>query len=398
MDFYKEIGVTTVINGAGTLTRLGGTIICEEAKKAMMEASECAVSIEELQVGASKVISDITNAEAGIVTSGSFAALVLASAAVIARLDVKIMNNLPRYAQEQDFQIIICRHHRNSYDRAFELSGARLIEVGYLDRALGVGVREVEPEEIVQAINTKTVGIAYVAMEGVGPELKQVTKVAHEFNIPIIIDAANQVPPLRNLTRFIEDGADLVAMSGGKALRGPQSSGFLFGKKELVLSALLQQLDMDVVADSWLPPRLLPQNEYKKLKGVPRHGMGRGFKVGKEEIAGAITALQNFVKNEAIYQQQWNEQCQYVQKELQGIPGIECIHQDQSVTGRVPILLLELSNEQEARSLSKNLCSTDPYVYLNERFINKGRLILNPVGLADSQEKIIVEKIKKFMN
>ena len=135
-------------------------------------------------------------------------------------------------------------------------------------------------------------------MEGVGPDLAMVVQVAHQHGVPVIVDAANQVPPMENLRRFIAEGADLVAMSGGKAFRGPQSSGFLCGRRDLVASALLQQVDMDVAPASWTPPKEFVQ---KPLNGVPRHGFGRGFKVGKEEIAGAVAALETFISKETDY-------------------------------------------------------------------------------------------------
>jgi membrane protein implicated in regulation of membrane protease activity len=122
----------------------------------------------------------------------------------------------------------------------------------------------------------------------VGPDLATVAQVAHRHDVPVIVDAANQVPPMLNLRRFVAEGADLVAMSGGKAFRGPQSSGLLCGRRDLVAAALLQQVDMDVAPASWTPPKEFVD---KPLNGVPRHGFGRGFKVGKEEIAGAVAAL-----------------------------------------------------------------------------------------------------------
>ena len=110
---------------------------------------------------------------------------------------------------------------------------------------------------------------------------------------PLIVDAAAQLPPKENLKRFIAMGVDLVAFSGGKALGGPQASGILAGRRDLVASALLQQLDMDVAPETWTPPRLVDR---ANLRGVPHHGIGRGFKAGKEEIVGLLTALDRFVK------------------------------------------------------------------------------------------------------
>src|ERR1700716_1232545 len=112
------------------------------------------------------------------------------------------------------------------------------------------------------------------------------------IGVPWIVDAAAQLPPKENLKRFTAMGADLVAFSGGKALGGPQASGILAGRRDLVASALLQQLDMDVAPETWGPPKLIDR---ANLRGVPHHGIGRGFKAGKEEIVGLLTALDRFV-------------------------------------------------------------------------------------------------------
>jgi L-seryl-tRNA(Ser) seleniumtransferase len=109
--------------------------------------------------------------------------------------------------------------------------------------------------------------------------------------LPVIVDAAAQLPPKANLRRFLELGADLVAFSGGKAIGGPQASGILAGRRDLVGAALVQQLDMDVAPETWTPPDLVDRDA---LKGVPHHGLGRGFKAGKEEIVGLLVALERF--------------------------------------------------------------------------------------------------------
>jgi D-glucosaminate-6-phosphate ammonia-lyase len=301
---------------------------------------------------------------------------------------------MPHYGYEQGCEIVICRHHRNSYDKAFEVAGARLVEVGLLDRALGVGVREVEPEEMEVAIGPRTVAFAYVAMQGVGPDLATVAHVAHHHAVPVIVDAANQVPPMENLTRFIAEGADLVAMSGGKAFRGPQSSGFLFGRRELVASALLQQVDMDVAPASWMPPKEFVE---KPLNGVPRHGFGRGFKVGKEEIAGAVVALETFVSKEPEYQKQWANRCQRFAAALKGLDGVEVIVLPRETTGRVPLVELLLSPASKAAEVSRGLREGVPSIHLNERRLGEGRLTFNPAGLDDGQEDIVSSGVRRLL-
>ena len=394
MKIYERLGVRPVINAAGTLTRLGGTLMCAEAVQAMNEAAGSSVAIEELQEAASRVIARHTGAEAGLVTSGAFGALVLAAGACIAGLDVPRMNRMPRYAYEAGCEVVICRHHRNSYDKAFEVAGARLVEVGFLDRALGVGVREVEPEEIDAVIGPRTVALAYVAMQGVGPDLAAFAQVAHRHRLPVIVDAANQVPPLENLKRFIAEGADLVAMSGGKAFRGPQSSGILCGRRDLVASALLQQLDMDMSPSTWTPPKDFVD---RPLNGVPRHGFGRGFKVGKEEISGAVAALDTFVTREPEYQRQWSERCQRFAAALAGAAGVEAVVLGRETTGRVPLVELVFATPAKAAAVSVELRDGIPSIHLNERRMGEGRLTFNPVGLDDGQEDTVAAGVRRLL-
>jgi seryl-tRNA(Sec) selenium transferase len=395
MTIYERLGVHPVVNAAGTLTRLGGTLMCPEALEAMRDAARSAVAIEALQEAASRVIAGHTGAEAGLVTSGAFGALALAAGACITGLDVRRMNRMPHYGYEQGCEIVICRHHRNSYDKAFEVAGARLVEVGFLDRALGVGVREVEADEIEAAIGPRTVAFAYVAMQGVGPDLATVAQVAHRHDVPVIVDAANQVPPMQNLKRFVAEGADLVAMSGGKAFRGPQSSGLLCGRRDLVAAALLQQVDMDVAPASWMPPKEFVD---KPLNGVPRHGFGRGFKVGKEEIAGAVAALDAFVAKEPEYQKQWAERCRRFAAALAGAAGVEVVVISRETTGRVPLVEVVFSPPAKAAEVSRDLRDGVPSIHLNERRAGEGRLTFNPVGLDDGQEDLVAAGIRRRLD
>src|SRR4029077_6417524 len=162
------------------------------------------------------------------------------------------------------------------------------------DRAVGSGIRSLEAWEIEASITDRTVGVAYVVTSPEDPPLRMVTEVAHKKGIPVIVDAAAQLPPEENLRCFIADGADLVAFSGGKAIRGPQASGFLCGRKELIQSVALNHLDFDLDLElTTPPPDLIPVD---RLPGLPHHGIGRGFKVGKEEIVGFLVALKRFAE------------------------------------------------------------------------------------------------------
>ncbi len=188
--------------------------------------------------------------------------------------------------------ILIPRTHRTGYAHALAAAGARLVDIGHNDRGTGAGVRGLEAWEIETALQPSVVAVAFSANATSLVDLPTVAAVCRANGIPMIVDAAAQLPPKENLKRFIALGADLVAFSGGKALGGPQASGILAGRGDLVASALLQQLDMDVSPETWTPPRMIDR---ANLRGVPHHGIGRGFKAGKEEIVGLLTALERFV-------------------------------------------------------------------------------------------------------
>ena len=188
--------------------------------------------------------------------------------------------------------------------------------------------------------------------------------------VPLIVDAAAQLPPKDNLGRFIAMGVDLVAFSGGKALGGPQASGILAGRRDLVASALLQQLDMDVAPETWTPPRLIDR---ANLRGVPHHGIGRGFKAGKEEIVGLFTALDRFVNAD---DGQTNAALEARLKAIAAaLDGLDVKLLPASVTGRTPVLEIAVA---DALAMSARLQRGDPPVHLSERHSARGVLTLDP--------------------
>jgi len=245
MSVYSDLGVKTVINAKGPATRLSGGIMRPEVSAAMAEASQSCVDIAELQAAASSVISDLTGAEAGYVASGASACLLIGAAATMTGLDPGKMARLPDSTGMKN-ECVMVRSQRNFYDHAIRAAGMRIIEVGLPDRYSGAGVRDAEGWEIDDAITERTAAVFYVADPQARPRLSEVVAVAHARGVPVIVDAAAQLPPQDNLKRFIAEGADLVAFSGGKAIGGPQASGILAGKRDLVMSAALQHLDLDI--------------------------------------------------------------------------------------------------------------------------------------------------------
>ena len=238
-----------------------------EVSEAMKEASQFCVDIAEFQARASEIIAGITGAEAGYVTSGAAAGLLLGTAACVTGLDPGKMNRLPDTSGMKN-EVVISRSHRNFYDHAIRSTGIQLIEVGIADRFSGAGVRDTEAWEIADAITDRTAAVCYVAYPHTLPILEKVVEAAHAHDIPVIVDAAGQLPPADNLRKFIAQGADLVAFSGGKAIGGPQSSGILCGRRDLIMSVALQHLDMDILQEQWTPPPMLIDKA--ALPGAPQ--------------------------------------------------------------------------------------------------------------------------------
>ena len=385
-DIYAALGVKRRINAAGTLTRLGGALMDEEVVAAMAAAARSSVDLAELQAAASGAISRITGAQAGIVTTGAAAELTLAAAAAMTRWDIARMAALP---QTDGFpnEVLLPRTHYTGYAHALRASGARLVDIGHNDRGTGAGVRGLEAWEIEAAITPRTAAFAFAANPGNILDLKTVTDVCKARDIPVIVDAAAQLPPKANLKRFFELGANLVAFSGGKAIGGPQASGILAGGRDLVGAALVQQLDMDVSPATWSPPDLI---DTQKMKGIPHHGLGRGFKAGKEEIIGLLVALERFAAaDDEVANAALEKRLQHIAHAL----GDVCHKRILSAreTGRVPQLHLAV---KEPYAVSRRLQAGDPPVHLSERFAGQGILVVDPQALRPDDDAALAAAVR----
>lgn len=383
---YERLGVPQRINAAGTLTRLGGSLMAPEVLQAMAQAAQASVDISELQSAASQVIAACTGAQAGIVTSGAAAGLSLATAACLAGWDVLRMAALPD-TRAMPNRVLMARTHRNSYDHAVRLAGAEIVDIGHNDRGTGAGVRGLEAWEIEAAIDARSAAFLFVAASDTLADLPMVIATAHQHGLPVIVDAAAQLPPRSNLKTFIEAGADLVVFSGGKAIGGPQSSGILAGRRDLVGSALVQMMDMDVSPQTWSPSALIDR---AALKGVPHHGIGRGFKVGKEEIAGLLCALERFVAHDeqAIALQQ-TKRLQAIATALAGHGRLATrLLAHDGIEHHVPMLALAVTGS--AHELSRRLQHGTPPVHLGERLAHQGLLTINPQTLRAQDDAVLV--------
>jgi len=385
MNIYEKYGVKPVINVAGAMTRYGGTIVGQNVLDAMEEAARYSVPIDRLQAAASSVIAERTHAEAGIVTCGASHALTLATAACLCGWDVARMNRLP-HTEGMPHEVVMPMRHISGYDHAITAAGAKIVPAGvFNDTPEPFMVRPTDVSEVASCISESTAAIAYAPVPGSHPPLQQVIDMAHAHSLPVIVDAAAGVPPMKNLHQFIDMGADLVAISGGKGIRGPQASAILCGRRDLIGSALLQMLDLAGERfDDWNPPsELIPK---EKLRGKPLHGIGRSGKVTKEAIIGLLVALESFSETE--FAALCNARAGWMQVILNHLEGLEGVDAklDDDAEGYYP--MIEVSIDAAAAGLSalevtRRLKQEEPGVYFEESAIEQGILYIDSLNLQD---------------
>lgn len=390
---YHDVGVSPVINAAGTKTRIGGSLIRPEAVTAMSEAADSFVLLSDLQSKASQLISKLTGSEAGFVTCGAGSGLLLSAAAALAGDDFSVMAQLPD-TEDVPSEIVMPRTHRTGYDHAFRTAGAQIVDIGTNDYHLGTGSTNVEPWELEEAITDQTAAVGYIEKPYTEPALDAVADIAHENDIPVIVDAAAELPPTANFSQFIDQGADLVVFSGGKAVRGPQTTGIVAGRRDLIESIALQNLDMHVAGEIWEPPELLSGVDLSN--GVPRQGIGRPLKVGKEELVGLITALELFIEEDTDDQRQrWLGRAESLEEQLTDIDGFDSqLERDgDSIAPEVVVAIDVADIGMTATELARTLRREDPRVFVGTDRLHCGEIVLNPMCLTDEQAEYVLDRI-----
>jgi L-seryl-tRNA(Ser) seleniumtransferase len=339
-----------------------------EVLAAMQEAAGAYILLDELQARASEVIARATGAEAGMATGGAEAGLLLATAGILAGTDPGKIERLPDSTGMKN-EAIIHRAHRNGYDHAVRVAGAKVVEVGY-----GHGTI---PYQLEAAFTEQTALVEYLASpwasRGALP-LAQTCAIAHKHGIPVLVDAAAMLPPAENLTRFIAEGADLVTFSGGKGLRGPQSSGILAGRADLIRAAL--------------------------ANGSPNHSVGRAAKAAKEDIVGLIVALERYMGlDHAAELARWEAQAEYMLERFDGLPGVEArtlYDGREHITPRVELRFTPTSGI-DAHDLVLAMEQGDTRVYLfepNGPSAAPNSVIINTQTMQPGDEKIIAEVLR----
>jgi L-seryl-tRNA(Ser) seleniumtransferase len=242
-------------------------------------------------------------------------------------------------------------------------------------------VRDAEAWELADAIGERTAALVWVAGALAQPPLEAVVEVAQTAGVPLIVDAAAQLPPASNLRRFVVAGADLVVFSGGKAIGGPQASGILCGRRELITAAALQQLDLDVQLDEWDPPRTLIDTS--QLKGLPRHGIGRTCKVGKEEIVGLLVALRRFqAESDEARSTRWQYRAESLQAAIGDVfdASVRVVRE-----GCVPKVEIAFTADGSFRAvdLARRLRSGRPPIHADGSATEAGRVTFDPRCLSN---------------
>jgi len=367
---YNDLGVKKIINAAGTYTKFSGSLISHEVLKAMEIASHNFVDIDELLQKTGKYIAKSINSEAALITAGAAAGLTLSAAACMAGSKTECIKALPN-TEGMKNEIIIMRCHRNPYDNAMILAGAKFIEIG--------NAIETHSWELEAAIGEKTAAVVFFVqseMLEASLSLTKVIEIAHTKNIPVIVDAAAELPPVENLKKFTKMGADIVLFSGGKDFRGPQSSGLILGKRDIV--------------------------NICRMHGYPHHAIGRSMKLDKETIMGFVRAFELYLKeNHQKRIERWEKQVQRIFKGLSSIPHIQVLrgYPTQPLTQPATIPRIYLKFDEEVLGLTKEdiareLYEGDPRI---AAVVEKNYLTFNPHMLNDGEEDLIIERMREIM-
>ena len=367
MDVYDRLGIKKLINAEGTLTRLGGSVMDPAVMEEMVEASKYFVDLNELLEKSGEYIANLLGVEACCITSGAAAGLTLSTAACITGTDPAKIRQLPDL-QGLKNEVLIQKSHRNGYDHAVRQAGVTLVEIGL--------IKETYPWELKAAISDRTAAIVhFLEFENDrNLALSKVIPIAKEMGVPIIVDAAAELPPVDNLSRFFHMGADLTVFSGGKDIGGPQSSGLVVGRRDLI----------DACA----------------LNANPNYSIGRAMKVGKEEIAGMIAALERYIRQDfAAEEKLWEDMVATIVNTLADIPGLDARRVSPAEPGVQPNWIPRVYLDWQKETIPLSSSEVKSLLRQGEPGIAVGTtstgLFVNPQTLKPGQEKITAKTLRK---
>jgi D-glucosaminate-6-phosphate ammonia-lyase len=386
MSIYSKYGAKRVVNAAFHLTRLGGSTLSPKVQAAMEEANKSYVNMWDLIEKGGQHIAKKINAPAAWITSGAFNALVLAAAVCMVGKDTEAMRKLP-HTEDMKNEFIIQRNARLLvYDRSMEVAGGKFVFVG--DERWGCS-----PEQLEAAITDKTAGIHY-AYPSMGSDsicpLEKVLEIGKRNGVPVIVDAAGMTYPKDVQSKFMEMGCDLVAV-GGKYVGGPNSTGYIYGRKDLIEAISLH---------SFIGAEAGPDEK----PGLYR-SLGRGYKLDRQEIIGLLVAFDEWMEidhDKVRFQPAWDK-VKYIEKGIKGLPGLKNTRMEYYPkagkgtayhTIGLRVILDDLSIS-ETNALLKRMREGDPEVWMRN-WGSSNDFIINAINLQPGDEKIIVERFKEL--
>lgn len=377
MGIYEDLGLRPVINGYATVTRLGGSLMPPSVVEAMIEASRQFVDLEDLQAAVGRRIAELTRNEAAYVSSGAAAGLTLATAACVAGTDPEMIAALPhpQKVPGSRHEVIFQRCQRSGYDYAVRQVGVDMIEIGP-EQSSPADFGAVR-QELEQALSERTAAVLYFARgedHHGGLPVAEVVAAAHARGVPVILDAAAQLPPVENLWRFTQEGADLVIFSGGKGLCGPQATGLVLGRADLIKACAVQ--------------------------GNPNQAIGRPMKVGKEELCGCLAAVEWYVGlDHAAMTDRFEAQVATVVQRVAGRPGVTGRVEMPSEAGQpLPRALLRFDAAvvgQSRDQIVEQLNSGEPAIEVSPE--GDTGIYVNPQTLMEGEEVVIADRLAEIL-
>jgi L-seryl-tRNA(Ser) seleniumtransferase len=361
-DIYQSIGVRPLINARGTFTIISGSLMLPEVRAAIDAAAQHHVHLDELMAAVGARLAELTKAEWGMVSSGCAAALTHATAACVAGGNPDLHVRIPDLTGFAKDEVIVPTHSRNVYDAAVRAVGVRIVEVG-------------TGEELDAAFGPRTAMVYVLA----GPEAdkgplntRAIAQAANRRGVPVLVDAAAEILTVPNV--HLENGATLVAYSGGKCIRGPQSAGLLLGRKDLVRAA-------------W-------------VHSAPHHGFARSMKVGKEEAIGMLMAVEMWVKRD--HKAEWNRWMAWldaIATQVSRIEGVATsITETTQLSNRTPSLTIRWDRKRlgiSGAELARHLLDTEPRIATpgGRDRDDEASISITPYQMASGEERIVAEKI-----
>ena len=361
-SLYSSLGVKPVINGVGVVTVLGGSIMPPEVIRAMEEASRYFIPLPELEKKVGARIAELLKAPAAMVTCGAASAITVGTAACLSQGDPIKLRQLP--AREGiRYEVIQQKSHRSGYEHQMELCGAKVITVE-------------TRKDLEAAINERTGMMFFLNKAEFDGQIKsdEFVKIGKERGVPTMNDAASDATPKENLWKYTKQGFDLVIFSGGKALRGPQASGLLLGRKDLI--------------DASFPAM------------SPFGGIGRGMKVGKEELCGLLAAVERYLKVD--HQAEFREleaRVASIRAALKGIGGIQLDRHVPVIANEVPHVTIQW--DESTRGLSsqavvEKLLAGDPPIHVQRP--GKGQLLISVWMMRGDEHKIVGRRLSEIFS